>query len=313
MRDLKIVFMGTPEFGATILNSLLTKHEVVLVVTQPDKMVGRKKEIVFSPVKKLALEKGIDILQPVKIKDCEEEIMKYDFDIIVTAAFGQFVSTRLINYPKHKAINVHGSLLPKYRGGAPIQRAIINGEKETGITIMYMAKKMDAGDMLSKGIVPIEDSDNSDSLFTKLANLGSKLILEVLDDIEKGNVNPIPQNEEEATYAYNLTKEDELIDFNLDARSIFNKIRGLSTNPGAYFVLEGEVYKVYSSRVSDLHSNELPGTIIDVTKKDFTIACANNSAITFDEIKPEGKNLMKVSDFLNGRGKNIIIKNRRVL
>lgn len=305
--------MGTPEFGAKVLESLLTKHEVVLVITQPDKFVGRKREIVFSPVKKLALEKGLDILQPIKIKDCEDEVLKYDFDIIVTAAFGQFVGSRLLNHPKYKAVNVHGSLLPKYRGGAPIQRAIMNGEKETGITIMYMAKKMDAGDMLSRQIVPIDDSDNSDSLFQKLAVVGSQMILKTLDDIENGNINPVKQNEEEATYAYNLTKEDELIDFNEDALSIFNKIRGLSTNPGAYFVIENEVYKVYSSKLSNLKHNTEAGIIVDVGKNEFSIACKDGSTITFDEIKPEGKKLMKVSEFLNGRGKNIITKNRRVL
>ncbi len=305
--------MGTPEFGAKVLESLLTKHEVVLVITQPDKFVGRKREIVFSPVKKLALEKGLDILQPIKIKDCEDEVLKYDFDIIVTAAFGQFVGSRLLNHPKYKAVNVHGSLLPKYRGGAPIQRAIMNGEKETGITIMYMAKKMDAGDMLSRQIVPIDDSDNSDSLFQKLAVVGSQMILKTLDDIENGNINPVKQNEEEATYAYNLTKEDELIDFNEDSLSIFNKIRGLSTNPGAYFVIENEVYKVYSSKLSNLKHNTEAGIIVDVGKNEFSIACKDGSTITFDEIKPEGKKLMKVSEFLNGRGKNIITKNRRVL
>ena len=305
--------MGTPEFGAKVLESLLTKHEVVLVITQPDKFVGRKREIVFSPVKKLALEKGLDILQPIKIKDCEDEVLKYDFDIIVTAAFGQFVGSRLLNHPKYKAVNVHGSLLPKYRGGAPIQRAIMNGEKETGITIMYMAKKMDAGDILSRQIVPIDDSDNSDSLFQKLAVVGSQMILKTLDGIENGNINPVKQNEEEATYAYNLTKEDELIDFNEDALSIFNKIRGLSTNPGAYFVIENEVYKVYSSKLSNLKHNTEAGIIVDVGKNEFSIACKDGSTITFDEIKPEGKKLMKVSEFLNGRGKNIITKNRRVL
>lgn len=308
---MKIVFMGTPSFGAKVLESLLTKHEVVLVVTQPDKVVGRKKEIVFSPVKELALKHNLPVFQPLKISAEDEYIYQYDFDIIVTAAFGQFVGSKLLNYPKYKAINVHGSLLPKYRGGAPIQRAIINGDKETGITIMYMAKKMDAGDIIKQVSIPIEKKDTSDSLFAKLSELGAKMILEVLDNIE--NIIPIKQDESLVSYAYNLTKDDELIDFNKNANNIYNQIRGLCSNPGAYFTIDGIVYKVYQSIVSPLKHNTENGTIIEVTKNSFTIACGEATAITFIEIKPEGKNLMKVSEFLNGKGRNIIIKNRRVV
>lgn len=310
---LKIVFMGTPEFGATILSKLLKFHEVVLVVTQPDKVVGRKKEIVFSPVKKLALQNDINILQPYKIKEVEEEILKLDFDIIVTAAFGQFVSMRLINYPKYKAINVHGSLLPKYRGGAPIQRSILNGEEETGITIIYMAKKMDAGDMLSKRSIPILETDDADSMFEKLASLGSEMIIEALNDIENNNLNIIAQDENEATFAYNLTKEDELIDFSKTSKDVFNQIRGLSSNPGAYFKIDNNIYKVYSSKIINFDHKEEPGVIVLVTKTSFAVSCGGFSTICFDQIKPEGKKLMNVSDFLNGKGRNIITLNRRVL
>jgi methionyl-tRNA formyltransferase len=305
--------MGTPQFGANVLEELNRLHEVVLVITQPDKLVGRKREIQFSPVKELALKYNLPIFQPQNIRNEEAEVYKYDFDIIVTAAFGQFVGTRLLNYPKYKAINVHGSLLPKYRGGAPIQRAIINGEQETGITIMYMAKKMDAGDILSQAKLAISDEDTADTIFDRLSHLGAKQVLEVIDKLEKGDINPIKQDESLATYSYNLTKEDEKIDFSKSAKSINQQIRGLCSNPGAYFTIDDLIYKVYSSEVSNTTTSFEPGTIIEISKKSFTIACGDTSAITFYEIKPEGRNVMKVSEFLNGKGRNIIIKNRRVV
>lgn len=303
--------MGTPEFGATILKKLLTKHEIVLVVTQPDKKVGRKQIIEYSPVKKVALEHGLKIFQPQSIRKEEQYILNFDFDIIVTAAYGQIVGTRLLQYPRYKAINVHASLLPKYRGGAPVQRAIMNGEKETGITMMYMAKKMDAGDIITQKSIPITPEDNADTMFEKLANLGAEMILPALEMIESGTVNPQKQDETKVTYAYNLTKEDEKIDFNNDALNIYNQIRGLATNPGAYFTIDNDIFKVYHSTFSSLNSEREPGTIIEVTKDFFTIACGKGS-ITFTEIKPQGKNLMKVKDYLNGKGKQVIVKNRRV-
>jgi len=309
---MKIVFMGTPEFGAVILDKLITAHEIVLVVTQPDKTVGRKRKIESSPVKKLAQEHNLNVYQPRNIRKEYEEILKYDFDIIVTAAYGQIVGKQLLDYPRYKAINVHGSLLPKYRGGAPIQRAIINGENTTGITIMFMAEKMDAGDIIMQKSLPILDEDNSDSLFQKLAHLGAGMILPALDQIEKGKIEPIKQNEEEVTFAYNLTKEDELIDFNKNARSVFNQIRGLATNPGAYFKIDNLVIKVYDSEISDIKHEEKPGIIIDVANDSFTISCGDNSAITFKKLKPAGSNLMPVKSFLNGKGRNLIIKNRRI-
>lgn len=313
MINLKIVFMGTPEFGATILRELIKFHEVVLVVTQPDKVVGRKKEIIYSPVKQVALLNNIKLLQPYKIKDVEDEILKVDFDIIVTAAYGQFVSMRLINHPKYKAINVHGSLLPKYRGGAPIQRAIINGEEATGVTIMYMAKKMDAGDMILSEQIDILPTDDADSLFIKLASIGSKMIIKTLDQILNNSHEVIPQNEEKATFAYNLTKEDELIDFSKTSKDVFNQIRGLSSNPGAYFKINNEVYKAYKSKIVSFSHNAPPGEIVYVDKTSFFVSCGGYTTISFEEIKPEGKNLMKVSDFLNGKGRNIITINRRVI
>ena len=301
--------MGTPEFGATILNELVKKHNVVLVVTQPDKMVGRKREIEFSAVKKKAIELDIPVFQPINIrKEYQYIIDNYDFDLIVTAAYGQIVGTKLLYYPKYKSINVHGSLLPKYRGGAPIQRSIMNGDSHTGITIMYMEKAMDSGDILSQESIKIEDTDNSDSLFKKLADLGASMINPTIDNLVNNKVTPIPQNIEEVTFAYNINHDEELLDFNKTNKEIFNIIRGLSTNPGAYFKINGYTVKVYNSILSSNKTSNEPGTICDVQKNIFSVSCKDGTVISFDTIKPEGKGLMSVKDFMNGKGRSIIIE-----
>ena len=310
---MNIVFMGTPEFGASILSELVKEHNVVLVVTQPDKMVGRKREIEFSAVKKKAIELNIPVFQPIKIRQEYNYIIEnYEFDLIVTAAYGQIVGTKLLNYPKYKAINVHGSLLPKYRGGAPIQRSIINGDKETGITIMYMAKEMDSGDILSQESLPILDIDNSDSMFKKLAVLGSSMINKTIDDLVNNKLTPIPQKVEEVTFAYNISHEEELIDFNKSSREVFNLIRGLSTNPGAYFKINNFAIKVYESIIANNKTSYEPGVICDVTKDSFSVSCKDNTIITFKTIKPEGKGIMSVKDFMNGKGRSILIKGNKV-
>lgn len=305
--------MGTPEFGASILRELVKVHEVVLVVTQPDKLVGRKREIEFSAVKKLAIELNIDVFQPYNIRQEYEHIINnYEFDLIVTAAYGQIVGTRLLYYPKYKSINVHGSLLPKYRGGAPIQRSIINGDKQTGITIMYMAKGMDSGDILAQKAINIEEDDNSDSMFIKLANLGSSMINDVIDDLVNNKITPIKQNEEEVSYAYNISHEEELIDFNLDANKVNCLIRGLSSNPGAYFKIDNFSIKVYDSIVETKKCNIEPSIVCDVTKNSFSVSCGNNTCITFVNIKPEGKGIMTVRDFMNGKGRNLLTVGKKV-
>ena len=310
---MNIVFMGTPEFGATILSELVKKHNVVLVVTQPDKMVGRKREIEFSAVKKKALELDIPVFQPIKIRQEYQYIIdNYEFDLIVTAAYGQIVGTKLLNYPKYKSINVHGSLLPKYRGGAPIQRSIINGDKETGITIMYMAKEMDSGDILAQKSIPILDADNSDNMFLKLADLGASMINETIDNLVDNNIKPIPQNIDEVTFAYNINHEEELIDFNKTNKQVFNLIRGLSTNPGAYFKIGNFTIKVYESELNNSKTSLESSTICDVTKESFSVACKDGTVITFKFIKPEGKGIMSVKDFMNGKGRTIIIKGSKI-
>lgn len=305
--------MGTPSFAVPILNEINKCHEVVLVVTQPDTFNIKKKQMVFSEVKKYALENNLEIFQPEKIRNDYQKILDTNADLIVTAAYGQIIPMDVIEHPKYKAINVHGSILPKYRGGAPIQRAIINGDKETGITIMYMAKKMDAGDIIRIEKMPILDNDNQDTMFLKLSILGSEMINSVINDIALNNINPIKQNEEEVTFAFNLTKEDELVNFNNSARGVFNQIRGLNSNPGAYFTLDGINIKVYNSKVSSYKSecNET-GVIININKDSFDVSCKDGEVISITEIKLPSKNKMSVKDFLNGQGKKLISIGRKL-
>ena len=311
---MNIVFMGTPEFGATILSELVKQHNVVLVVTQPDKLVGRKREIEFSAVKKKAIELDIPVYQPINIRQEYQYIIdNYEFDMIVTAAYGQIIGTKLLYYPKYKSINVHGSLLPKHRGGAPIQRSIINGDSETGITIMYMAKGMDSGDILAQESLKIELTDNSDSLFIKLADLGAKMINPTIEKLVKNEITPIKQKEEEVTYSPNISHEEELLDFNqLTNIQVFNKIRGLSSNPGAYFKIDNFTIKVYESELVESKTNIESSIICDVAKDSFSISCLNGTILKFKSIKPEGKGIMNVKDFLNGKGRTLIIKGKKV-
>lgn len=309
---MKIIFMGTPDFAVRILDEINKNFEVVLVVTQPDTYNYRKKKYEYSPVKSYALEHNLEIFQPESIKKEADYILGLDVDLIVTAAYGQFVPKKILDHPKYRAINVHGSILPKYRGGAPIQRAIINGDAETGITIMYMDRRMDAGDILRIEKIPILDEDTQDTMFEKLSILGSKMIVDVINDLRMGKIIPIPQDESKATYAYNLTKQDELIDFNNTARGVFNQIRGLNSNPGAYFILDGMNIKVYNSKVVDKTTQEKPGIIIGVNKDSFEISCGGNTVIALTEVQMPGKKRMSARDFLNGSGRNLISINKEV-
>jgi methionyl-tRNA formyltransferase len=303
---MKILFMGTPEFSVTILDGLYQRHEIVAVVTQPDKPSGRKKESIYSPVKRWAIEKNIRVFQPERIKDDFNQLIELKPDIIVTAAYGQFVGMKLLNSPIHRSINVHASLLPKYRGGAPIHQAIKNGEKETGVSIIYMERSMDAGDILAIQKVPILDEDTGGTMFEKLSVVGRDLILKVLDDINHNKILPIKQNHLEASYAYNITKEEEMIDFSLDATSVWNHIRAYNPTPGTYTLIAGEVVKLYGARVSPQKHNQQIGSVLDITKDTFIIACGNQTSIEITQIKPQGKNLMSVRDYLNGNGKQIL-------
>ncbi len=300
MNKLKIVFMGTPMFSVPILEALIDNYDVIGVVTQPDKEVGRKRILTPTPVKECALKHNIPVYQPRKIRKEYEEIMALNPDIIITAAYGQIVGMELLNSPKYRSINVHGSLLPKYRGGAPIQRSIMNGDEYTGITIMYMEKGMDSGDILSQRCLKIEDTDNNETVFEKMSYLGKDLLLETLPLLIDGKIEPIKQNEDEVTYAYNILPEEELLDFSKEAKEVFNHIRALSPQPGAYFLLKDEKIKIFSSLVSDLTHNEEVGSIINVSKKGFMIACGNHTVLEILEIQQMGKNRISARDFANG-------------
>ena len=303
---MNIVFMGTPQFAVSIVDEIRKKHNVVLVVTQPDVYNIKKKKYDYSEVKKYALENDLPLFQPEKIREDYQTILDLDVDLIVTAAYGQIIPKTLLDYPKYKCINVHGSLLPKHRGGAPIQRSIINGDKETGVTIMYMAEKMDAGDMLMQRSIPILDSDTQDTMFDKLSKLGAEMINVLIDNLINNNISPVKQDESLVTFSYNLTKQDELVTFDKDAIKVFNQIRGLNSNPGGYFIMDNQNIKVYSSKVSNKSHNDEIGTIIGINKDSFDVACDNNTVISITEIKMPSKNKMAVRDFLNGQGQKLI-------
>lgn len=295
---MKIIFMGTPNFAVPSLEALNEKYEVVLVVSQPAKPEGRKGILKNPPVALKALELGIQLFQPEHIKNEYEYFKNIKADMIVTAAYGQFIPTKILNLYK-KCINVHGSLLPHHRGGAPIQRAIINGDKKTGVTIMEMVKKMDAGRMYASSEIPILDSDNNSSLFEKLAIIGKNLLMENIEDIYNGKNEGIMQNEEEATISPNIAPEEEKINFNIDARKVFNLIRGLSDEPGAYCEYNGQRIKIYKSSIEKNDSDASPGTIINI-KKSLIVKCKTD-AISILELQIPGKKRMNVKDFLNGQ------------
>ena len=303
----KIVFMGTPKFAVPILEMLIENFGVDLVITQPDKKVGRKKVLTAPPVKILAEEKGIRVLQPEKISGDEDvlaELKELNPDIIITAAYGQLVPESILEIPKYKCINVHGSLLPKLRGGAPIQYSILEDHGKTGITIMYMVKKLDAGDMISKVEVDILDSDNYESLHDKLSIAGRDLLKETLPNIFTGNIAPEKQDDSLATFARNILREDEKIDWNKSARQIFNQIRALDPTPGAFTYLDENVLKIWNSEVVDLEENfssKKVGTIIKQDKKHIYILCGENTVLKVKELQISGKKRMPVVNFLSNK------------
>ena len=303
----KIVFMGTPKFAVPVLEMLIEKYGVDLVITQPDKKVGRKKVLTAPPVKVIAEEKGIKVLQPEKISNDENvlsELKELNPDIIITAAYGQLVPETILEIPKYKCINVHGSLLPKLRGGAPIQYSILEDHGKTGITIMYMVKKLDAGDMISKVEVDILDSDNYESLHDKLSIAGRDLLKETLPNIFTGNIAPEKQDDSLATFARNILREDEKIDWNKSARQIFNQIRALDPTPGAFTYLGENVLKIWNSEVVDLEENfssKKVGTIIKQDKKHIYLLCGENTVLKVKELQISGKKRMPVVNFLSNK------------
>jgi len=299
MNDIKIVFMGTPEFSVPILKCLIDSYQVIGVVTQPDALIGRKKELIFSPIKKLAIENNIKVFQPEKIKNDYQEILNLNPDIIITCAYGQIIPKEILDYPKYGCINVHASLLPKLRGGAPIHHAIIDGYKETGITIMYMDTKMDNGDIISQEKIVIEDDFTTAILHDKLSIMGSNLLLKTLPLILNGTNERIKQNESEVTFGYNISKDDEHIDFSKTAKEVFNQIRGLNSWPGAYAVLDGKRFKIWQSKIGNNKSNEKNGTIANIYNDGIGVICQDKEII-ITEIQPEGKKKISVKEYLNG-------------
>ena len=308
----KIVFFGTSTFSATILESLInTNYNVVAIVSQPDKPVGRKKILTTTPVKNISLKYNIPIFQPISLRKDYEFLKNIDIDLIITAAYGQILPQAILDMAKINCINVHGSLLPKYRGGAPIQRAIMNGDKTTGITIMQMVDKMDAGRMYAKKEIIIDDNMNASLLFEKMAIVGKDLLLNVLPDIINNNIVGEAQDENEVTYAYNITSEEEKIDFNQPVVKIFNLIRGLSLNPGAYCIFKNNNLKIYSSAIyqNKTNDNEKTGTIKIVDKNRLLVRCLDGY-LEILELQVAGKSKMLAKDFLNGQDKVALSKER---
>lgn len=302
MKDKKVVFMGTPEFSVPILDMLNKYTNVVLVVTQPDKEVGRHHEIKFSPVKEYAVKNNIEVYQPNKIRNEYEYILSKNPDIIITCAYGQIIPEILLETPKYKAVNVHASLLPKLRGGSPLHRAIINGYDETGITIMYMAVGMDDGDIITSESIKIEDTDNVGIIHDKLSILGRDLLLKILPDIFNGNITRTKQDPSEVTFAYNIKPEEEKIDFNKTAKEVYNQIRGMYPFPVAYTTLDGNIIKVCESKIGSLEKGKC-GQIIKIYKDGIGVMCKDKEII-ITRIKPSGKKEMSVQDYLNGNRNN---------
>lgn len=304
----KVIFLGTPEFSATVLKGLLKEgYEVIAAVTQPDKPVGRKQKLQKSPVKVIAEEENIKLYQPAQLPGSPEveELKALQADLIITAAYGQFLPTPFLNSAKIAAINVHGSLLPKYRGGAPIQWSLLNGDKETGITIMYMVKAMDAGDIISQEKIAIENDDDNGSLFEKLAIVGRELLLDTIPKILSGDIHPIEQDKDKVVFSPNISKEQEHIDFAQSAKEIFNQVRALSPNPGAWMMLDGQRTKLYKTEVEEINSDLPVGSVYDLGKKRLVLVAGDGQGVSIKKIQPAGKKIMDIANYMNGLGKNL--------
>ncbi len=300
MKKVKIVFMGTPIFSVPVLEGLIENYHVVGVVTQPDKEVGRKKILTPSPVKELALKNNIPVLQPAKIRTDYQDILALKPDLIVTCAYGQMIPSAILEYPKYGCINVHASLLPKLRGGAPIHKAIIDGYMKTGITIMYMIDRMDAGDIISQEETLITHEDTEGTLHDRLSLMGKNLLLKTLPDLLEGKIQATAQDESEVTYAYNITREEEHLDFHKTTLELYNQIRGLNPTPGSFALLDGKIIKIYAASMSDsFYTERADGEISRIYKDGFGVSTKDGELI-ITEIQPEGKKPILVKDYFNG-------------
>ena len=301
MKNKNVVFMGTPKFAVPVLEMLIKKTNVMLVVTQPDKMVGRKKEIKFSPVKEVAIKNNIEVFQPNKIKEDYEILKNLDIDLIVTCAFGQILPKEVLDLPKYASINVHASILPKYRGSAPIEYAIMNGDSKTGVTIMYMDEGMDTGDIIKISELPIYDNDTSGSIHEKLAILGSTTLESTLEDIFSGNVKRIKQGTN-YSIAPKIKREDEQIDFNKKGIDIINKIRAFNPSPLANIIIDDKEIKVFDAKFVKKDIKRI-SEIVEIDKDKLGISCIDG-IIYLNTIKPMGKSIMNIKSFLNGINKD---------
>ena len=297
---MRVVFMGTPDFSVPALEKIASEHEVVAVVTQKDKPKGRGQSVAYTPVKESALKLNIPVLQPDKVKEDSfvEELRALNPDVIVVIAFGQILSKEILDMPKYGCVNVHASLLPKYRGAAPIQWAVIDGEEKSGVCTMKMDEGLDTGDIIDEEEVELDPKETGGSLFDKLATLGGELILKTLQNLEFGDAQFIKQDDSKSTYAKKMTKDLGHIDFTKDAVSIERLIRGLNPWPSAFTYLDGKVMKIWDADVVEAGGE--PGTVISEDKDSFVIA-TGEKALKVNELQLEGKKRMKASDFLNGR------------
>lgn len=301
-----VVFMGTPDFAVPILKQLVEdKYNVVLVVTQPDRPKGRKRNLTPPPVKEEAIKQGLPVYQPEKVKDTYQEILAYEPDIIVTAAFGQILPKELLEVPKYGCINVHASLLPELRGGAPIHYALLQGKSKTGVTIMYMAEKLDAGAIISQSEITIKKEDHVGSLHEKLAEVGATLLQETLPKILDQSVQSIEQDETLVTYAPNIKREQEKIDWNETNDEIYNRIRGLHPWPVASTTLNGNNVKIWWGGVEHATYQKEAGEIVEVSPTGIIVCCGNKAGLRITEIQPSGKKKMSVADFVRGSGQSL--------
>lgn len=307
------MFMGTPAFSAPILRMLHEEgYNILAVVTQPDRPVGRKKVLTPPPVKEEAVSLGLTVIQPEKLRGSEElqQILDLQPDLVITAAFGQILPKELLEAPRLGCINVHASLLPKYRGGAPIHQAIIDGQEKTGVTIMYMAEKLDAGDIISQREMKIEKTDHTGILFDKLSEVGRDLLKDTLPSIINETNARIPQDESQVTYASNISREQERIHWEQDATTIYNQIRGLHPWPVAYTTFEGSNFKIWWAQVGHTKNNAAPGEVIFIAKDYFEIAAGNGSSIEVYDCQPAGKKRMLAEEYLRGTGAKLQIGDR---
>lgn len=299
-----VIFMGTPQFAVPILEKLIQDpaYDVQAVLTQPDRPQGRKHILKPSPVKELALKHDIEVLQPAKLSGSDEMARVIDLhpDLMITAAYGQFLPTKMLNAAKIAAINVHGSLLPKYRGGAPIQYAVMNGDSETGVTIMYMVKKMDAGDIIAQRKVPITKQDDSGTMFEKLSLVGRDLLMDVLPDLISGNVHPVAQNEDQVVFSPNITSEQERVDYTMPADRIDDMVRGLRPMPIGNMIIDGLRTKIYDITPLKESTSLEPGKVVRIEKHALVLAGGDGTTYTINKLKPAGKPLMDITAYLNG-------------